>query len=389
MELGLALLTAGALLLAGLAADAVGRRVHVPRVTLIILIGVVLGRPGLDLLPAEILDLHETLAIAALTMVAFALGGELTAETLRRHGRVILSMSVAVALISAACVVIGLTALGAPLPIALALGGVATATAPAATRDVVRESGATGPFATRLLGIVAIDDAWGLIAFGFLLSAAAAIGGNGAADIVGSAALELGGSVVLGLVIGAPAAALTGRLRPGEPTRIEVLGVVLICAGLAVMLGLSFLLAGMTAGVVVANFARHHERPFREIDNLQGPFLILFFVVAGATLTPEALGAAAPLAAAFAVLRAAGRLLGGFAGATAAGLSMREGRWTGAAMMPQAGVALGMALVAGDHLPEHRDTLVAVTVASTIIFELAGPFATQWALRQAEREAAA
>jgi len=383
-----ALLALGVLLLLGLAADALGARTRVPRVTLLVLLGVTLGPPGFDLLPDEITRWYEFLSAAALSMVAFVLGGGMTAERLRAHGREILWVSAAVAAASAVFVAGGLVLIGLSTTAALALGGIATATDPAATRDVVARAGGKGPFRDRLLGIVAVDDAWGLIAFGVMLAAAETLagGGGGAEGVAGAIARELFGAVAIGLGVGLPAALLTGRLKPGEPTRLEALGVVFLCAGLAVRFDVSFLLAGMTAGAVVANFASHHERPVHEIEGVEGPFLVLFFVLAGASLDVSALGEVWTPCLAFIGLRLAGRAFGGLAGGLAAGLPPREGLRTGAALTPQAGVALGMALVAAGAFPEARDVIIPVTVATTVAFELAGPALTAWMLPRSPRK---
>lgn len=385
MELHLALMVIGGLLLLGLAADALGRRTRIPRVTLLILLGVALGKPGFDLLPGELVAWHEFLATAALTMVAFVLGGHMTRQTLSAHGTEIVTISIAVVVASAVFVVAGLLAIGVALPTALVLGGIATATAPAATRDVIRQAAATGPFAERLTGIVAIDDAWGLVAFGVLLVMAKSLLGDGDVDVTGLIAEEFGLSLVVGLSVGLPAAMLTGRLRPGEPMQIEALGVVFVCAGLAVWVGASFLLSGMVAGALVANLARHHDRPFHEIENIQAPFLILFFLLAGATVETPRLGELGLVCAVYIVLRVIGRLIGALAGGRMSGMSARESLWTGAALTPQAGVALGMALVAADQLPGMSDTVIAITIATTVFFEIAGPFLTMLALGRAGR----
>lgn len=386
MALDLTFLTLGAMLLLGLAADELGRRTRIPRVTLLILLGVLLGRPGLDLLPPDLEDWHAFLSTAALSLVAFALGGALSGDAMHRHGREIIFVSLGVVVCSASLVTLGLLASGWALPLALIFGGIATATAPAAMRDVVHQSGASGPFAVRLLGIVAIDDAWGLIAFGILLVLAKEVIGIADNGVLTGIAYEIGGACVLGLLTGLPAAYLTGRLRPGEPTLIETLGVVFLCAGLAVYLEVSFLLAGMICGATVAHLAKHHDRPFHEIENVQGPFLILFFLLAGATLAPDISASLIVFCAIYAVLRVAGRIIGGLIGGRLAGMSGREALWTGVALTPQAGVAIGMALVAGEHLPAYRETIVAATIATTIFFELTGPLLTQLALSRTSRD---
>jgi len=382
MDLHQTLLSIGAAFLLGLLADAAGKRTKVPRVTLLILLGVALGSPGLDVFPEAIDAWHEFLSTAALTMVAFGLGGRLTLASLRSHGREILGISIAVVVLTAMLVAGGLALVGFPLVVALVLGGIATATDPAATRDVVGQTGARGPFPDRLLGIVAIDDAWGVIAFGVVLVLAKSLAGHGGADVILMVARDLGGALLIGVVTGLPAAYLTGRLKPGEPILLEVLGLVFLCAGLAVWLDVSFLLAGMIAGTLVANLARHKNKPFDEIRKIEGPFLVLFFLLAGATLDLPLLQDVIGLCAAYAVLRVIGRMLGGLLGARAVSLPATEGLWTGAALTPQAGVALGMALVASHHLPVHGETILAVTVATTVAFEIAGPLLTQIALRR-------
>lgn len=380
MQLHFALLSIGALFLVGLVADMLGRRTHIPRVTLLMIVGVMIGPVGLDVLPPELELWYEFLASAALTMVAFLLGGTLSLDKLNGHGREIVTVSIAVVTTSVGVVGSGLWLLGVPVSMALLLAGISAATAPAATLDVVRQSGAKGRFARCLLGIVAIDDAWALIAFSLLLVAAKGLGGGGTLDVLLGGLWEIGGAIVIGAGLGLPAAALTGRLRPGEPTQIEVLAVVFLCAGLAIWMGVSFLLAGMVCGVIVTNFARHHDRPFYEIENIDWPFMVLFFILAGASLHADGLGEIGVIFGLYLALRVGARLLGGWAGGALAGLPPVERRWIGVALMPQAGVAVGMALVAGDHFPELRQQLLSVTVATTIAFEIFGPILTQTAL---------
>ena len=105
-------------------------------------------------------------------------------------------------------------------------------------------------------------------------------------------------------------------------------------------------------------------------------------LLAGATVEIPAIGELAYLCIAYVILRFVGRLLGGLIGARLLGRSDRDGVWTGAALTPQAGVALGMALVAAGYLPEQRETIVSVTVVTTVVFEVAGPFITLLALKR-------
>ena len=380
MSVGGLLTTLGCLLLVGLALDAVGRRTRLPRITLLVLFGMTLGSSGFDLLPVDPDGWYETLADLALTMIAFLLGGELSKSTLKRHGRAILAVSLSITLVSALVIAGGLFALGVPLDLALLLAGIGLATAPAATHDVIQEAGAEGPVTRTLLGVVAIDDAWGIIVFSILLGLVAVTPGVSPAAGVLDGLIDVFGALLLGTLIGLPAAYATGRIRPGKPTLTEALGVVLLSAGLSLWFDVSYLLTGMTAGVWIVNLARHHDYPFHEIEHISWPLLILFFVLAGAAIDLKAVLAGGTLTLCFISLRFASRLLGGWIGGRLGGLSRKEAALIGVALTPQAGIALGMALVAVKALPEVAGLLVIVTVGSTVFFELIGPILTRFVL---------
>lgn len=388
MDLATVFLTLGALFLAGLLADQIGRGTPLPRVTLLLACGIAVGASGFGWLPEAAFGWYGFLSVSALTMVAFLLGGSLTFANLRDHGRIILWVSLAVVLVTVAVVAGGLWALGVDLELALILGAIATATAPAATEDVIRQSGIRNGFTETLEGIVAIDDAWGLIAFSLILTLAGMLNGGAGAELLADAAWEIGGAVLLGAALGVPAAYLTGRLSQGEPLQTEALGIVFLTAGLAMWLEVSFLIAGMVAGALIANFARHHERGFHEIEHIQWPFMLLFFILAGSSLEVAHLAVVGWIGLGYVVLRVLARVAGAWAGAAAAGAEEATRRRLGLALLPQAGVAVGMALVAAEAFPEHSAAILTVTIAATVVFELIGPVATLWAVRASDREGA-
>ncbi|MFC3616314.1 cation:proton antiporter [Lutimaribacter marinistellae] len=377
-----ALIALGLLFAAGLGADALGRRTRLPRVTLLLACGLIAGGPGLDLIPATLKEIYPVVTVIALTMVAFLLGGELSIRTLRQHGRAIVVISLAVVMVTLLVVGLGLAALGVPVAAAVMIAAIATATDPAATYDVIRQTGSRGSFTRTLKGIVAIDDAWGVMVFALMVVTAQALTGAGSGiEVLAEALAEIALSLLLGLAIGLPGALLTGRLSSGEPLRIEALGLVFLTAGLSLWFDLSYLIAGMTAGAVIVNFARHHTRAFREIEHLEWPFMIIFFILAGATLEAQMLWTVGPVLVGYIVFRLLGRLLGGWLGATLAGVPQAERVWYGPALLPQAGVAIGMALIAGEVFPDHAAMITALSIGATVVFELAGPLVTERALR--------
>jgi Kef-type K+ transport system membrane component KefB len=377
------LLSLGSVLLLGVATDAIGRRTPLPRVTLLIVFGLVIGPQCLDLLPEVFVDSFALTADVALLMVGFLLGGQFTRGVVRKFGREILWISILAVVVTAVVVFAALLSCGVSAQLALLFAGIAPATDPAATADVVHEAKTKGPFSRTLLGVVAVDDAWGLILFSCCFAAAAALSGvDGFTAPLTSALWEICGAIALGVLLGLPAAKLTGHIQPGEPTLSEALGIVFVCGGLAIWLDVSFLIASMVLGVVVVNLAKHHNRPFHAIENIEWPFMVLFFVLAGASLQLPALKSVGLIAGVYIAARAVGRVLGGWAGGAMCRTDKPTRRWIGFALMPQAGVALGMALVASSRMPQLRDFVLPVVISSTVFFELTGPLLTRYALHR-------
>jgi Kef-type K+ transport system membrane component KefB len=377
----------GAMFLLGLAADGIGRRTLLPRVTMVLIIGFAVGPECFGFLPDGYEALFQRSAEIALTMVGFLLGERLVHSVRGGEGRTVLLISVAVVCITALVVLVGLWAIGVPLPAALLLAGIATATDPAATIDVVRQIGAKGKFASTLLGVVAVDDAWGLLGFSLLMAVAGVVVGDGTNvwEPIGEGAWEVGGALLIGGGLGLIMAYLTGRISKGEPTMLEAIGFVFLACGLSIAAGVSFILTAMVMGVCVALFAKHHQYPFAAIEHIELPFMILFFVLAGASLEIAALGGIGLAGAAYVGLRMFGRSLGGWAGGRFAGAPPAMCRGMGLGLMPQAGVALGMALLAKQKFPEQGELVLQIAIGSTVFFELVGPLMTRYAVGRAQR----
>ena len=211
------LITLGGLFIVGLVADLVGTYTPLPRVTLLLLAGLAIGPSGFDLLPAFTEAWFPVLTNIALAMIGFLLGQNLTLQSLRKLGRSVLAMSIGVVVMTTFLVFSVLSLFGVPLEVALLLAGIAPATAPAATVDVVHEYQAKGRFTETLLGIVAIDDAWGLLVFSLLLAGVQALSGQGGAgEVLAAGGWEIGGAMLLGLA--RPAHGLSHRPDPSRRT---------------------------------------------------------------------------------------------------------------------------------------------------------------------------
>lgn len=379
------LLTIGGILLLGLLTSTIASRTFFPRVTLLLIFGVIIGKETLDLIPQIFSDRFDIIAHMTLLMVGFLLGGKLTIVSLRESAGEVLWISISAALVTTIIVILGLLWIGVSKEIAILLGCIASATAPAAIFDVVTESKLQGKFSDLLLSIVALDDIWALVLFGVGMAVATSLNGvGGEVTLLLMITKEIGGAIILGVLLGIPAAYLTGRIQPGQPTLIEALGIVFVCGGLAIWLGVSFLIAAMVMGVVITNVARHHEYPFHAIEGVEWPFMVIFFVMAGATLELSTLKDIGLIGAAYILCRTIGKYLGAKIGSHFSRADQVTKSWMGAALLPQAGVAIGMALVASNQFPKYTQVLLTVVISSTVFFEIIGPVFTRLAIQRAQ-----
>jgi len=376
------LLAIGGILLLGMSCDFIGKKSSLPRVTLLLLFGVLIGQQVLDFIPQSLTSNFEIVTDMALLVVGFLLGGKFELKKLKKDGNSLLWISAAEALFTALLVTLGLWFLSLPLPVAFLLGCIATASSPIPILDVIVELKTKSRFSEVVLKVVAIDDVWALILFSLGIALMSVFHGNGEGlASIALAAYQIIGAVVLGLTLGVPGAQLTGRIKSGEPTLVEALGLVFVCGGLALYLDVSYLIAVMVMGAVIANTAKHHDYPFHEIENVEWPFMLVFFVLAGASLELAALKQITFIGVVYIFCRTVGKYSGAWLGAKISGIDVQTRNWIGLALLPQAGVEIGMVLLAALQFPEYRQLFLPLVISGTIIFELIGPPLTRYAIK--------
>ncbi len=378
----------GAILLAGLLVSALVSRIKVPAITAYILLGVALGPSMLDLTGTELASASEIISHIVLGFIAFQLGSTLYLEHFRRIGRAVMAISISAAVVPMALVTLGVYLFaGEPFYVSILYGAIAAATDPAATMMVVRQFKSKGPFTDTLLGIVAIDDAWGILLFSFALFFATGLSPSHGAEAGWGAwglVAAVGGELIVSTAIGVAAAYAVRWLGPSIKARGEalsfILGVLLAATGIALWAGVSPLLTNIVFGMVLVNIDPTAHRFFDFLKNIDWPLYIIFYVLVGANLDVGMLSALGPISLVYIVLRFAGKTTGGFAGGVAAGAHGAFRSLMGVALLPQAGVALALAMVARDAFPETGAPLLAVVTISTVFYQLAGPLATRFAL---------
>ena len=376
----------GLFLMFGGGAYALARYLRLPRVTLLVITGLVIGPSILDLVPHALIELFPTISYITLAMIAFRLGEVFIDLDLKQQGPIVLWISLGKALMAVSLVLIIVLALQGDLTLALLLAGLSPASAPAAILDVISETQAKGPLARTIVGVLAIDNILGVTLFTIvlLITKAQIMPGQLSQELL-TGLWEIGGAFILGVIIGWPMARLTGRLQKGKPSLLEISGFVMLCAGLAYELQISYLLACIILGITVARDRSQPKRTiFETVEDVSEPFAVIFFLLAGCELDLSDLRNLGLIGICYIIARCLGFIIGG---RVMAGLVKAEPVIQGNigwCLFPQAGVALGLAVLTLDPFPDLGGELVSVIVSTTVVFELFGPAVTRWRLHQAE-----
>ena len=385
------ILLIGMLLLSGLAFGALGSHFFgVPRVVGYILIGMLFAP---DLLGGKLgmvdTDWTRPLVSVALGIIAYVIGGAISPGQLRRLGWSIVGatlgeVSGAFLVVFAAVLLLGATVADLPLwSFALVLAAVAPATAPAAIVAVVHQYRARGRLTTTLLGMVAIDDALGILIFALVV---ATVGSSSLGGALGTAFWEIGAALALGGLGGFLVERLSRRFHEQSMLLPLLLGGIFLIVGLAEWAEFSALLSAMVMGFSVRWFCGPNAgRLFEPIEDLEETVFVIFFTFAGLHFNPAALADYWPLMLTYFVARAAGLFIGGGSGARLAGAPREVWSNVGFGLFPQGGVAIGLALLLlhDPRFSQAGQVIVNLITTTTLLTEAVGAISVRYGLRRA------
>lgn len=394
----------GLLLLLSYAGGKLANFIKAPRVSGYLVIGMILSPSVLGIFHERLVKEELTLITdIALAIIAFSIGGGLGLVKLRKLGRHILWITPTEAFGSFFVVTIfislfsylmhSLGAISSPFwefyfPIALVIGAISAATAPAATLAIIHEYKAKGPLTTILLGLVALDDGLAIIFSAFAITIAQSLV-NHEAITLQNFLLSPIFSILTSLFIGGLLGLCLRKLirfvvRPGAMLGVMV-GAIFLTSGLALSLEASPLLANMMLGFVVANFVDHHENLFTVVERIEEPIFGMFFTLAGAHLDLGLMQTAGWLALLITLTRFGGKLLGTRLGARISRAPQVVKKYLGLALLPTAGVTVGLVLEAKEIFgPTYlSELMVNAVLGSVIINELLAPFFVRFSLIKA------
>ena len=379
------LLSMAAAIALGLLLTRIAKKINLPNVTAYLVAGLAVGPYCLNLFDQDALAGVAQITSVALGFIAFSIGGEFKWESLKRVGTKAVIITLFQALAALALVDIVLLVFGFDVPLSITLGAIATATAPAATLMVVRQYRAQGTMTNTLLSVVAMDDAIGLAAFSISLAIAQSLTSGAAPTLYNmliSPLLEIILSLVVGGLLGALLSFLMRFFRSRANRLSLMLAAVLAGVALADGYGLSSLLTCMAIGAAMVNLRDDSEMLVEIIDRWTPPLFTLFFVISGAELDLHVLSTVGILGLLYILARSFGKYFGARVGASVVKSEPKIRKYLGLTLLPQAGVAIGMAQVVITKLPEYGAEIRAVVLCATLVYELIGPVITRIALER-------
>ncbi len=373
-------------LFGGLLAGKLVKQFKLPNVTGYLLVGLLLGPSFLNLIPHDALIRLEFLAEIALGFIAFSIGCEFKISYFKRVGFTPVVIALFEALVAVFFVIGALVLAGYELPFAIVLGSIAAATAPAATIMVIRQYKAKGSLTETLLSVVALDDAIALVGFGVATAVAQMIIKHQAGsllDAIIQPLTEVGFSLLVGGVLGALFAIPLKYYKQDSNRLSWLIGFIFIAISLGERLELSVLLTCMAMGAVFTNVSSRSSAVLTIQESFTPPLFLAFFVLSGAELDIHILGSIGIVGIIYILARSAGKITGAYFGATIMKAEPKIRKYLGFTLLPQAGVAIGLTIVAQGIVPEYAQTIRAVVLCGTLIYEIIGPTVSKVALKAA------
>ena len=381
----------------GTAGARIFQKFRIPQVVGYVVIGLLIGESGLNLIGRDTVETLSSFNMFALGIIGFMIGGELKRDVFKKYGKqffVILCCEgiaafILVALLSGFVAWYFTGNLHTSVAMALVLGAIASATAPAATTNVLWELKSRGPLTSTVLAIVALDDGLALLLYGFASSIAVALLGETNSSIwtnILMAAFEIVGAVILGLLTGLLLSFILNRIKEPDKALAFTVSSVLLVIGLSIALKLGSILAAMTLGVTIANLTgRRRKNTFELMERFTPPVYVLFFVLAGAHIVlGEIAGWMIMMIAVYLIGRTAGKMFGSWFGARQSQAADVVRRYLGFCLLSQAGVAIGLAIISSQLFTgQVGHAIIVIVMTTTFVVEVLGPVFVKLGVKKA------
>ena len=371
------------ILLGGFFLTRITRLLKLPNVTAYIFAGIIIGPYALNLVPETVMSGMSFITDVALAFIAFGVGRFFKLSTLKKSGGSVIVITVFEALVAAAFVTAGLYFIfRLPLTLCLLLGAIGSATAPASTIMTIRQYRAKGEFVDTILQVVALDDAVSLMAFSVCAAAVNIMESGKSFDAwsVLSPLLYNVALIALGIGLGFVLNLMIGKKRSRDNRLIIVCAVIFLLTAVCSALNVSPLLSCMCLGASYINVSGNKEL-FDQVNDFTPPIMCMFFVLSGMNLNIPGLSTVGIVGAGYFLIRIAGKYAGAYLGALTTKKDKKTRNFLGLALIPQAGVAIGLAAL-GERIlgGDTGATLSTIILASSVIYEMVGPASAKLSL---------
>lgn len=374
------------MLLAALIAGKIVKQMKLPNVTGYLVIGLLIGPNCIGILSEDLISHMSLITEFALGCIAFSIGAEFKISFLKKVGKAPIIIGILEGLGAVFVVDSVLLLIGCDVTFALAMGAIASATAAASTLMIVKQYKAKGPVTNTLLPVVALDDAVALMAFGISMAVANVISSHGNAPIgklLINPCIEIIGGLLFGVLLGIIMVLLV-KVYTGRGNRLAItIMMICVCVGVSDLVGFSSLLACMMLSMVFVNLSKYRDKIYEPLDRITPPIYMMFFIISGASLDITIIASVGLVGAVYVIGRVIGKVLGAALGAKISKAPKIVSKWLGFTLVPQEGVAIGLATSAAATLPEYGKRIQTIVLCGVVIYELLGPVITKFALKKA------
>lgn len=373
------------ILLSGILFGRLAKFVRLPNVTGYLIAGLILGPSFLNLIPASMVNGFSVISDAALGFIAFSIGSEFNLAYFKKVGAAPVLIAICESLGAVILVTGALIACGFDTRLSILLGAIAAATAPAQTIMVINQYRAKGSLTSMLMSVVAIDDAVALIGFGFAATIVKMMNSQEDVNILLSIVnpiLEIVISFLIGGMLSIFMKIIFRWFKKPSNVLCITTGFILLTYWLAELLHGSPLLACMALGGVLVNIHSNIEKTVKVNESFTPPIFMIFFVISGAGFKISALAGIGIIGLVYLIVRVAGKIGGAWLGGKLTKQEDKICKYLGPTLMPQAGVALGLIVVAGNIVPDYAEQIRVVILCSTFIYSIIGPVAAKIALQK-------
>ena len=378
------LLSIGIIILLGLLGGRVSHRFKIPKVTGYMITGLIFGPSILGLISSETLTEIHMINDIALGLILFAIGGEVELHHLKSMGRKVIFISLAESLGSFVLVLLVSWLVSGQFGLSMLLGAVSMATAPGVTLLVIREYRARGELTDTLLAVVALNNILCLIVFRIFFTIYNMSHGAPVDEMLWILFKELFLSILVGGVIAGIITYWEQKIDDLAELLLVIIGGLLLGIGLAKQLGINYLMVCLIIGAVTNNLSMMHRLVYAELRQTEMPFYIAFFVLSGASLHLDSLAHLGLMGLAYMITRPIGKWIGSRWAGKKFGAKPAVYDNLGMALLPQAGVAIGMYLTVAESDPEMGHIIGTIILSSVLVYEGIGPFMTRLALARAK-----